>query len=127
TAPIDTMAYGLLDESGMLKIQEFHPQMIFPDGHAAFSQDIEAIVSKVPNIKEAAAIQRRRKDGTEEIVLFVVQKAAKQLNEANFKKDLAKYLPSHLIPKRVFVREELPKTMNGKVLKTVLLDEIKAS
>ncbi|MDS0256140.1 acyl--CoA ligase [Thermoplasmatales archaeon AK] len=120
----ETGSIGYIDEKGLLRIQSCVTPRIFPDGHTAFPQEVELVVSSLPYVKEVACVERQEDDCTDSIFLFVVPKPGKQWNEAEFRGNLVRYLPRRLIPDKIIRRDDLPKTLNGRILRNVLQEEV---
>ncbi len=87
--------------------------------------DVEAAMLALPYVAEAAAIAVpvSETDGSE-IIGFVKLKEAK--DESIIKMDLAKLIPSYMVPAKIIVRDSLPRTGTGKVDRNQLKDGYKA-
>ena len=111
-----------LDEEGYIYIVDRKKNMINVRGLNVYPAEIEKILFKHPQIKEAAVFGVPDKFKGEVPKAFIVLKTAATLK----RQELISYLRQHLamfkIPKFFEFRQELPKTATGKVAKQELLN-----
>jgi amino acid adenylation domain-containing protein len=93
--------------------------------------EIEAALLRLPGVREAAALTVASSAGDRSggilVGCLVLQKKATAEpapGEDEFRSQLAQHLPSHMIPSRIIVLEELPLSANGKVDRRVLLEKV---
>ena len=111
------------DVDGFFYIQDRKKDMIKSGGENVFPREVEEILLQHPKIKEACVVGLPLGLRGELIKAYVVlkdgQKATAAEVLAHCRKDLARFK----VPKRVEFRTELPKTLIGKVLRRVLVEE----
>jgi long-chain acyl-CoA synthetase len=117
-----------MDEDGYFYIVDRKKEMILSGGYNVYPREIEEVLYAHPKVKDAAAIgiPHPEKPGEERVKVFVVPKDGMTLTEEEIKEHCQKNLAPHKQPREVEFRQELPKTMVGKVLRRVLIEEEKA-
>jgi long-chain acyl-CoA synthetase len=115
---------GVINEMGQVRIVDRKKDMISVSGFKVYPNEIEAVVSGHPGVRECAAIGIPHARSGEVVKLFVVT------NDPNLtKEELLAYCQKHLtdykVPKSVEFKPELPHTYVGKVLRRQLRDEPK--
>ena len=91
--------------------------------------EIEAALLRLTGVREAAALTVSTTAGGRSggilVGCVVLQKSsATPPDEDTFRAELATSLPSHMIPSRIIVLDELPLSANGKVDRRVLLEKV---
>ncbi|MFF3327524.1 non-ribosomal peptide synthetase [Streptomyces sp. NPDC002889] len=91
-------------------------------GHRVEPGEVEAALTALPDIAQAAVVARRRNDtGAQALCAFVVPAGgAAALDEAAVRADLEQSLPSHLVPSVVRALPSLPETSSGKTDRNAL-------
>jgi long-chain acyl-CoA synthetase len=113
---------GLMDEVGQVRIVDRKKDMISVSGFNVYPNEVEAVVSGHPGVRECAAIGIPDARSGEAVKLFAVR------NDPNLtEEELLAYCQTHLtnykVPKSVEFKAELPHTYIGKVLRRQLRDE----
>ena len=109
---------GYLDESGALFIIGRLKELIIRSGFNVYPPEIEAMVTKHPNVYQSAVIGNKIKNN-EEILAFVLTDG--KILETALKIWLKERLAPYKIPQRIFVVKEFPTAATGKILKHKLL------
>lgn len=111
------------DAEGYFYIQDRKKDMIKSGGENVFPREVEEVLLRHPKIKDVCVVGLPLGLRGELIKAYVVLKDGQTATQAEIlahcRKDLAKFK----VPKRVEFRSELPKTLIGKVLRRVLVDE----
>ncbi|MFE7777097.1 amino acid adenylation domain-containing protein [Streptomyces sp. NPDC057445] len=92
-------------------------------GHRVEPGEVEAALTALPHIAQAAVVARRRHDtGAQALCAFVVPagSAASPLDETAVRAELARTLPPHLLPTVVRAVGALPETASGKTDRNAL-------
>ncbi|MCL5961885.1 MAG: long-chain fatty acid--CoA ligase [Chloroflexi bacterium] len=112
-----------MDEDGYFYIVDRKKDLIIAGGYNIYPRDIEEVLYTHPKIKEAVAVGVPDEYRGETVKVFCVLKEGQTATAEeviNFCKDkMAKYK----VPTQVEFRPELPKTLVGKFLRRVLLEE----
>lgn len=112
-----------MDKQGFCRIVDRKKEMIIVGGNNIYPREIEDLLYEKPEIQEAAVIGLPDKSRGEYIKAFVVLKEGTSLNEEELLTYCKDNLSSIKVPRQVEFRNELPKSLIGKVLKRVLKEE----
>ena len=112
-----------VDDDGYFYIVDRKKDMIISGGYNVYPRDVEDVLLTHPAIKEAAVAGIADDKWGEQVKAFVVlregQAATAQEIIAFCKQNMARYK----VPAEVEFRDALPKTLVGKVLRRVLIEE----
>ena len=111
-----------MDERGYFFIVDRKKNMIVVSGFNVYPNEIEEVISAMPEVAEVAAIGIPDEKTGEKIKLFVVKKDDELTKEKIVTYCYTK-LTRYKVPKIIEFREELPKSNVGKILHRVLRDE----
>jgi long-chain acyl-CoA synthetase len=112
-----------MDENGYFFIVDRKKDMIKTRGENVYPREVEEVLFRHPKIKEAVVVGIPEAFSVEVIKAYVVLKDRERATAEEIIDYCAKELAKFKIPKWIEFRKELPKTMVGKVLRRVLLDE----
>ncbi|MCY0989310.1 amino acid adenylation domain-containing protein [Nannocystis sp. ILAH1] len=90
-------------------------------GHRIEIGEIEHALSRHPAVREAAVAARPGPDGERQLVAFVCAASGQVVRTAELLESLRRSLPAYMLPARVVVLPELPRTPNGKLHRQALL------
>jgi len=116
---------GYMDEAGYVYIEDRKKDMILVSGFNVYPNEVEGVVVTHPGVLEAAAVAQPDERAGEVVVLFVTKKDP-ALTEDAVIEHCRKSLTGYKVPKRVYFRDELPKTNVGKILRRELRDQVVA-
>jgi len=115
---------GVLDEHGRLTVVDRKKDMIKSGGENVASREVEEALYLHPDVSEVAVFGVADPKWIEAVVAAVVLKDGSSATVV----DLADHCRAHLAPfkcpKRIELRDALPKNPSGKILKRVLRDEV---
>lgn len=111
---------GRRDEEGLYYICGRKKDMIKVSGQIVFPAEIEEVLHKHPDVKEAAVIGVADALRGEVIQAYVVHKDQGAATEQNIKQFCREHLAHFKLPQTVVFVENLPKTRTGKVDKVAL-------
>ncbi|MFA8437373.1 AMP-binding protein [Pueribacillus sp. YX66] len=117
------MAY--MDEKGYFYIVDRKKDMIIAGGFNIYPREIEEVLYEHEAIQEAVAVGVPDEYRGETVKAFIVLKEGKQVTEKELDEYCRKHLAAYKVPRLYEFRDELPKTMVGKVLRRALLEEEK--
>jgi len=115
---------GYMDEDGYVFIEDRKKDMILVSGFNVYPNEVEGVAVTHPGVLEAAAVAQPDERAGEVVALFVVRKDP-SLTEDVLIEHCRKELTGYKVPKRVYFRDELPKTNVGKILRRELKDQLK--
>lgn len=112
-----------MDEEGYFYIVDRKKDMIKTVGENVYPREIEEVLYRYPKIKEAVIVGIPEKFSSEIIKAYIVLKEGESATENEIIEFCRENLAKFKVPKMIEFREELPKTMIGKVLRRKLLEE----
>jgi long-chain acyl-CoA synthetase len=115
---------GYMDEDGYVFIEDRKKDMILVSGFNVYPNEVEGVAVSHPGVLEVAAVAQPDERAGEVVALFVVRKDP-ALTEDGLIEHCRKELTGYKVPKRVYFRDDLPKTNVGKILRRELKDELK--
>jgi len=114
---------GLMDEDGYFHIADRKKDMIIAGGFNIYPADIEAVLFENPKVKEAAVIGTPDEYRGETVKAFVVLKEGETATQEEIIEFCKERMASYRVPRAVEFRDDLPKSMIGKVLRRKLREE----
>ena len=110
---------GKKDEEGYFFIVDRKKEMIDFRGLNIYPREVEAVLYRHQDVKEAAVIGELTSTG-EIPVAFIVLKEGKETKSREILDFLRKYLATYKLPRRIIFKTDLPHTANGKISKREL-------
>ena len=101
------------------------PDVSKASGYKVIPREVEEVLFKNPKVQEAVVAGVPDVYRGETVKAFVVLKAGETATADELTTWCAERLASYKAPKQIEFRSELPKTMMGKVLRRVLVEEEK--
>ncbi len=119
---LSTGDIGVMDEAGYIRLIDRKKDMILVSGFNVFPNEIEEILLGHPEILEAAAIGVPDEVTGERIKVFVVPRnfPNPSLTRDEILRHCRENLTGYKIPRLIEFREELPKSIVGKILRREL-------
>ncbi|WP_279390770.1 long-chain-fatty-acid--CoA ligase [Alkalihalobacillus sp. LMS39] len=114
---------GYMDEQGYFYIVDRKKDMIIAGGFNIYPREIEEVLYEHESVLEAVVIGLPDPYRGETVKAFVVKKEGASLTEKDLNEYCRKNLAAYKVPRLYEFRDELPKTMVGKILKRVLIEE----
>jgi long-chain acyl-CoA synthetase len=115
---------GYIDPQGFVFIEDRKKDMILVSGFNVYPNEVEGVVATHPGVLEVAAVAQPDERAGEVVAVFVVRKDPSLTEEAVIE-HCRRELTGYKVPKRVYFRDELPKTNVGKILRRELKDQLK--
>jgi len=112
-----------MDEDGYVFIVDRKKDMIIAGGFNIYPRDIDEVLYEHPKIADAVTIGVPDPYRGETVKVFVVVKPGESLSEKEVIAHCKEKLAAYKVPRLVEFRQELPKTMVGKVLRKELRAE----
>jgi long-chain acyl-CoA synthetase len=112
------------DADGYFYIVDRKKDMIIASGYKVLPRDVEEVLFMHPKVMEAVVVGIRHPTrGDDTVKAYVVPKAGEQPTAEEIREFCKLHLAPYKVPREVEFRQELPKTMVGKVLRRVLIEE----
>jgi acyl-CoA synthetase (AMP-forming)/AMP-acid ligase II len=118
---------GFLDDEGHLHLTGRAKELIIRGGVNISPVEIDAVLMANPDVAEAATIGVPDKVYGEEVVAFVVLRAGTRVAPDEILRRCNAALPAFKAPKRIVLRDALPKTERGKLDRKALADHWRAN
>ncbi len=115
-----------MDEDGYFRIVDRLKEMIIVSGFNVYPNEVEDALYRHPKIVKAAVIGIPDERTGEAVKAFVVLKEGEHATPQeilDWARDPGNGLTAYRVPKQLEIRESLPETMIGKVLRRVLMEE----
>jgi len=114
---------GFMDEEGYFHIADRKKDIIIAGGYNIYPADVEAVLFEHPAVKEAAIIGVPDEHRGESVKAFVVLKEDHAATEEEIIAFCRERMAVYRVPRIVEFRDDLPKSMIGKVLRRELREE----
>ena len=111
---------GYLDEDGFLFIEGRSSDLIKTGANRVSPDEIEEVISQLDGVKEVGVTGMQDDVLGQAILAAVVPHAGAYISEKKVKAHCREFLAPYKIPKKVIVRESLPRTHSGKVVRSEL-------
>ncbi|WP_219412373.1 class I adenylate-forming enzyme family protein [Pseudonocardia nigra] len=115
-----------LDEEGYLYICDRSGDLVITGGMNVYPAEVEAVLHGHPDVLDAAVFGVPSAEWGQTVHAAIVPRAGRRLEIAALEAYLAERLAGYKRPRSWEVREELPRTESGKLLKRVLRAEYDA-
>ncbi len=111
---------GYMDERGFLYVVDRKKDMIISGGAKVFPREVEEVLYQHPGVREAAVVGVPDPYWGEAVKAYIVPREGVHLEEAEVIQFCKERLAAYKVPKSVEFRDELPKTLVGKILRRAL-------
>lgn len=113
---------GKMDEDGFFYILDRRKDLIIAGGYNIYPREVEEILFEHPAVEEAVVAGVADPYRGETVKAFIVPKQGASLSEVELKQWCKERLAAYKVPKLIEMRDSLPKTMAGKVLRRKLIE-----
>jgi long-chain acyl-CoA synthetase len=117
---------GILDEDGFVFLVDRIKDLIICSGFNVYPRNIEEALLRHPAVEESSVIGVPDEYRGEAPVAYVKLKPEAKATESEIKTFLAQTLNKIEMPRQIVFKDQLPKTLIGKLSKKELRDEFKA-
>ncbi len=114
---------GNFDEEGYLYITDRVKDMIIRGGFNVYPREVEEVMMTHPDISLAAVIGVAHDKHGEEVKAYVILKDSAESSPEEIVDWCREYLAAYKYPRIVVIREDLPMTATGKILRRELRTE----
>ena len=115
-----------MDTDGFFYIVDRKKEMIISGGLNVFPREVEEVLYAHPAVQEAAAIGVRDPYRGESVKAFVVLRQGARATADEIIEHCRRNLAPYKVPRAVEFRTQLPKSIVGKILRRVLMEEERA-
>jgi len=117
---------GYMDEDGYIFIIERKKDLIKASGYAVWPREVEEVIASVPAVAEVCCGGVPDDYRGETVKAWIKLREGQTCSAEEIISACREKMAPYKVPSQVEFREDFPKTMVGKVLRRVLVDEHKA-
>ncbi|NCC37279.1 MAG: long-chain fatty acid--CoA ligase, partial [Chloroflexia bacterium] len=111
------------DDDGFLRIVDRKKDLIIVSGFNVYPNEVEDCIARLDGVSEVAVIGVPDAKSGEAVKAFIVPRNGATITADQVREHCRASLTGYKVPKLVELRDELPKTNVGKVLRRALRDE----
>lgn len=115
--------YGRLDDDGYLFVESRTDDMVVVGGENVYPIEVEQIIESIDGVSEVTVLGVQDEEYGEVLAAFVVGTADIDTIAARCRSELASYK----VPKRIELRDELPRNATGKIVKRELVRQLEGA
>jgi acyl-CoA synthetase (AMP-forming)/AMP-acid ligase II len=116
---------GKMDEEGNVYVVDRKKDMIITGAENVYSREVEDVIYGHPAVNEVAVLGIPDETWGENVLAVIITHNGKGVSEEEIISYSRERLAKYKCPKRVVFTDEIPKTVNGKVIKHLLRDRYK--
>lgn len=113
-----------IDEAGFVRIVDRIKELIITGGFNVSPSEVENVLRQHPSVADAAVVGLHSDHSGEEVVAAIILDAGAELDEEAIRTFARSILTPYKVPRRIFVVDELPKSLIGKVLRREVKDRL---
>jgi long-chain acyl-CoA synthetase len=114
---------AVMDENGFFYIVDRKKDMVIVGGYNVYPREVDEALLEHPDVQEAVSVGIQDRLRGEVLKAYIVPKPGRKPGRAAIVSWCRKKLAPYKVPRLVEFREELPKTIVGKVLRRALRNE----
>ena len=114
---------AVMDEEGYFSIVDRKKDLIIAGGYNVYPREVEEVLYENPKVLEACVAGVPDSYRGEIVKAFVVLRSGEQATQDEIREFAKARLAAYKVPRSVEFRDELPKTLIGKVLRRALVEE----
>ncbi len=115
-----------MDADGFFYIVDRKKELIITGGMNVFPREVEEVLYAHPAVMEAAAVGTPDRYKGEAVKAFVVLRQGARASSDQLIEHCRRSLAPYKVPRAVEFRDQLPKSLVGKILRRVLMEEERA-
>ncbi|WP_426319724.1 long-chain-fatty-acid--CoA ligase [Microbacterium sp. E-13] len=113
-----------IDQAGFVRIVDRIKELIITGGFNVAPTEVENALRQHPKIEDAAVVGLPSEHSGEEVVAAVVMSGGDEIDVEAVREFARGILTPYKVPRRIFVVDELPKSLIGKVLRRQVRDRL---
>lgn len=114
---------AVMDEEGFFRVVDRKKDLIISAGMNIYPREVEEVLYQHPKVSEAAVVGIPSAVRDEVVKAFIVAKPGQTLTRGELLQFCRDKLAKFKVPKEIELKDALPKSAAGKILKRVLRDE----
>lgn len=116
----------VMDADGFFTVVDRKKELIIAGGFNVYPSEVEAVLMSLPGVAAAVVVGVPDRYRGETVKAYVVAEPGAALTEGELVEHCRTELSAYKVPKVVEIRDSLPRTPVGKVLRRALLEEERA-
>lgn len=113
-----------IDEAGFVRIVDRIKELIITGGFNVAPTEVESALRQHPRVEDAAVVGLPSEHSGEEVVAAVVLTPGADVDIEEIRASVRGILTPYKVPRRIFVVDELPTSLIGKVLRRQVRDRL---
>lgn len=114
-----------IDDAGFVRIVDRIKELIITGGFNVAPTEVEGVLRQHPAVADAAVVGLpSEKSGEEVVAAVVLESGVDEIDEEGIREFARSILTPYKVPRRIFVVDELPKSLIGKVLRRQVRDRL---
>jgi long-chain acyl-CoA synthetase len=113
---------GEVDAEGYIRITGRKKELIIVGGENVYPREIESVLDEHPAVAESSVVGEMDSTRGETVVGFVLLKPGASATDLELREFCRGRLAGYKVPRRIMIRDDLPRGPTGKVLKRRLRD-----
>jgi long-chain acyl-CoA synthetase len=113
-----------VDDGGFVRIVDRIKELIITGGFNVAPTEVEIALRQFPHVEDAAVVGLPSQHSGEEVVAAIVVTPGTEIDTEAIREFARGILTPYKVPRRVFIVDELPKSLIGKVLRRQVRDSL---
>jgi len=113
---------GTVDADGHVSIRGRKKEIIIVSGYNVYPREVESVLEQHPAVEQVAVVGQPDASRGEVIVAFVIPADGSEAGETSLREFCRDKLAGYKVPRRVILRDDLPRGPTGKIHKRALRD-----
>jgi long-chain acyl-CoA synthetase len=114
----------VIDDAGFVRVVDRIKELIITGGFNVAPTEVENALRQHPQVEDAAVVGLPSEHSGEEVVAAVVLAPGEEIDVEAVREFARGILTPYKVPRRIFVVDELPKSLIGKVLRRQVRDRL---
>lgn len=114
----------VMDHDGFFTLVDRIKELIITGGFNVYPTEVEEALRQVPGVMDAAVVGLPSTQGGEDVTAAVVLEPGASFDEAAVREATRERLAAYKVPRRVYVLDDLPRSVIGKVLRRKVRDQL---
>lgn len=114
----------VMAEDGFFSLVDRIKELIITGGFNVYPTEVEEALRQVPGVQDAAVVGLPSAQGGEEVTAGVVLEPGASFDEDAVREATRERLAAYKVPRRVYVLDDLPRSVIGKVLRREVRDRL---
>nr|WP_314841685.1 long-chain-fatty-acid--CoA ligase [uncultured Microbacterium sp.] len=115
-----------IDDAGFVRIVDRIKELIITGGFNVAPTEVESVLRQHPSVSDAAVVGLPNEHSGEEVVAAIVVDPGADVDVESIREFARSILTPYKVPRRLFVVDELPKSLIGKVLRRQVRERLLA-